>query len=171
MSSSITNRRADEQYHIPHLEYSSPPSRPSFPQQYSQTRAGPSYESTNETSQISQQKPGRLRGLRPWSFSSRSGGSLSGPSISSPGPAGKATADTSIDGDYARALQSYEQLRLAEPYEKELPRRPTISTRDERQQRWPESEDEGTDNEPDAYSWVDPSDNNGSGPGITVCHL
>jgi hypothetical protein len=168
MSSPISSRRVKEQHQLPHLEYSSPPSRPSFPQHSSQTRAGPSYESASGTlqSQPSQQKSGRLRGLRPWSFSSRSG--YSGSFISKPVPAGKVKADTSADGDYARALQSYEQLRIADPIEKELPRRPTFSLRGGHGQGWPESEDEGPDNEPDSYSWVDSNDEAGQRPGILV---
>lgn len=156
MSSSVSDRRANEQHHIPHLTYASPPpTRPSLPQQYSQTRAGPSYGTDNSSVEPLQQRPSRLRRLRPWSFSSRASGS--GGSSSSPGISGKAKPDTSTDADLARALQSYEELKIAEPNAEPLPQRPRISTRQKDVKKWPESDDDGTDNELDGYSWVDPS--------------
>ena len=153
MSSSLSDRRVNEHYHVPHLTYTSSGSSPVFPQQQqSQTRAGPSSETVSSSNETPGRRPSRLRGLRPWSFSARTVPSNASPS--KPGPSGKPKADDPVDADLARALQSYEQLRVADPRDKPLP----LPVQDEQPSKWLEADDEWVDNEPDAYSWVDPSE-------------
>lgn len=112
------------------------------------TDAGPSRISDNNMSPPSTRK--RLKGLRPWSFT------------------GKPKADGSIQNgkkketapEVSDVLGPYEELRISDGKPRSpIPPRFTNAIIEEPNEihGMEEGDDGGSDEEPDAYSWVDPS--------------